>query len=378
MSLRCLSYRLQFLTPAFLGDADQSGCWRTPPIKALLRQWWRVAYAAEKHFDVDIARMRQVEGQLFGSAADQQGESQQSAIRIRLSQWSEGQLKSWAGFDSSRVGHPEVKTPVGAHLYLGYGPLTFSQGSTALKKAAAIQANEHAELRLAVPDSDEKAIDTALWLMDRYGTLGGRSRNGWGSFSLTPASERTPPFAQQLDPLLLRRWEQALKLDWPHALGADSANCPLVWQTQPFDDWKSLMKRFAEIKIGLRTQFLFNTGNNAARPEARHWLSYPVIKHSVQSWGNNARLPNSLRFKARRTADGKKLVGVVFHIPCSPPRQFSPDATAIREVWNSTHALLDELTRPQSARAYGTIRDQERREILRKQLDPISLERVSA
>ncbi len=38
-------YTVRFLTPAFLGDAEQNGRWRTPPFKAQLRQWWRVAYA---------------------------------------------------------------------------------------------------------------------------------------------------------------------------------------------------------------------------------------------------------------------------------------------------------------------------------------------
>ena len=33
---------IQFHTPAFLGDANQSGRWRTPPFKAQLRQWWPV------------------------------------------------------------------------------------------------------------------------------------------------------------------------------------------------------------------------------------------------------------------------------------------------------------------------------------------------
>ena len=40
-------YTLRFLTPAFLGGADQSGQWRTPPIKHLLRERWRVAWAAQ-------------------------------------------------------------------------------------------------------------------------------------------------------------------------------------------------------------------------------------------------------------------------------------------------------------------------------------------
>ena len=37
------SYTVRFTTPAFLGDAEQNGAWRTPPFKALLRQWWRVS-----------------------------------------------------------------------------------------------------------------------------------------------------------------------------------------------------------------------------------------------------------------------------------------------------------------------------------------------
>ena len=32
------SYQLRFQNPAFLGNAQQQGQWRTPPFKALLRQ----------------------------------------------------------------------------------------------------------------------------------------------------------------------------------------------------------------------------------------------------------------------------------------------------------------------------------------------------
>lgn len=43
--MKTFRYRLIFSTPAFLGNASQQGQWRTPPVKALLRQWWRVAVA---------------------------------------------------------------------------------------------------------------------------------------------------------------------------------------------------------------------------------------------------------------------------------------------------------------------------------------------
>lgn len=66
--MKKLEYTVRFTTPAFLGNAEQSGRWRTPPIKALLRQWWRVAYAADKNFTVRVDEMRHEEGLLFGHA----------------------------------------------------------------------------------------------------------------------------------------------------------------------------------------------------------------------------------------------------------------------------------------------------------------------
>ncbi len=43
--MKKLEYQVAFTTPAFLGNADQQAQWRTPPFKALLRQWWRVVHA---------------------------------------------------------------------------------------------------------------------------------------------------------------------------------------------------------------------------------------------------------------------------------------------------------------------------------------------
>ena len=337
-----LGFRLSFTTPAFLGNAEQQGQWRTPPIKALIRQWWRVAYAAEQLRGIDLSAMRRAEGQLFGVAADGEGESRQSALRLRLGRWDVGTLKQWSD-NTPPVRHPEVPRPVGSHLYLGYGPLVF-QGNTALKSGAAIQAGQHAELRLACPAAHDEArhLQRALALMNLYGTLGGRCRNGWGSFSLAPL-EGTEPLATTLDASLTLPWRDALQSDWAQALGTD-AKGPLIWQTEPQKDWSAVMRRLAGIKIGLRTQFTFSSGKNAPAPEARHWLSYPVTNHSVQPWGNNARLPNSLRFKVRPTPDGR-LIGVIFHVPCLPPTSFRPDRAAITRVWEQVHRHLDEVAR---------------------------------
>lgn len=333
-------YTLRFLTPAFLGNAEQTAQWRTPPIKAQLRQWWRVAVAQE--LDYNVTRLRQREAALFGAAADDGGDSRQSRVRIRLSHWDEGKLKDWQ--TTPKVTHPEVKNRqgeaslVGSDLYLGYGPLVFQNGGTALKSNAAIQAGVSATLGLASPETDAPALLHALWLMDRYGTLGGRSRNGWGSFSLQPADAQTA--ALDGEPTS-RNWKEALQLDWPHALGGDTRGL-LAWQTRPFDHWPQLMQELARVKIRLRTQFKFTTGRDASRTENRHWLAYPVTNHSVREWVGNARLPNSLRFKVRPApGNPKQMVGTVFHVPCLPPPSFNPNVQAITAVWQQVHGFLD-------------------------------------
>lgn len=333
--MKTAHYTIRFHTPAFLGNAEQSGQWRTPPFKAQLRQWWRVAYAASLGFTPDVARMREEEGRLFGNAWLEDNFSK-SLVRIRLGEWSPGKLGSWDGLEQGKIDHPEAEKSgrkVGPHAYLGYGPLDGRGGTKFSEKVnAAIQAGEDNTFSIAHPDNDRTTlIEQALVLMSQFGTVGGRSRNGWGSYSLQDVGS--------ISSLPLRPWREALKLDWPNAIGSDEKGA-LVWQTQPFGDWKALMKELALIKIGLRTQFIFTTGKNAPRAENRHWLSYPVTNHSVSDWGNNARLPNSLRFKVRPTADGK-LVGLIFHMPCLPPASFAPDPKAITAVWQRVHAFLD-------------------------------------
>ena len=397
--MQILKYEVRFLAPAFLGNAEQSGQWRTPPFKALLRQWWRVVWAAKHGFAEDIEAMRRDEGLLFGNAwlkRDEDGRKVadycKSRVRIRLSSWAAGRetKEKWGDQEIRpsgwKVHHPEVRQPIGPLLYLGYGPLAASKRqrpgrqeySTTLKQNAAVQAGESAILSLAVPEQDVADVRSALALIDAYGTAGGRSRNGWGSLSLAPANG-SPAHELHLASWS-RPWREALALDWPHAVGRDDTGA-LVWQTAKlYENWKALMRDLAIIKIGLRTMFTFPPSNRPPhnQPVERHWLSYPITpKHRTKQWGGNARLPNSLRLKARPDAeDPRKLRGIIFHVPCLPPPEFQPQRTAIEDVWTRSHELLDVLGRQSRFRTYEMIGDETRREALRQQLDTITIERI--
>lgn len=333
--MKIQEFQIRFLTPAFLGNAEQSGQWRVPPFKAQLRQWWRVAYAADCRYGVNVQDMRRVEGKLFGNAWLEKNFSK-SRVILRLDSWSEGKLKQWESLD--KVTHPEVKgSSIGSDLYLGYGPL---KGSS-LKKNAAIQKDESATLAIAYPESEEGArlIERALWLMDRFGTVGGRSRNGWGSYILTPQGDTT----SLVGSTPLREWKEALTFDWPSAVGRDQRGA-LIWRTQPHDDWKGLMQALARCKIEMRTQeFKFPNSAPGRDPEPRHWLSYPITNHKVGNWDkNHLRLPNSLRFKVRPASHAEgKLVAEIFHMPCLPPASFHPDRSIIETVWQRVYGFLD-------------------------------------
>ena len=232
------TYRLQLASPAFLGDADQKGTWRTPPLKALIREWWRIAVAPQVAYEVGALKTQ--EKGLFGTAADDGSDgNQRSKIRLALSNWRAGSCKQWEPGEA-RVTHPEVKDrntgkerPVGAELYLGYGPLVFQQG-TQLNNGAALQAKEENTLKLAHAEEHDEALTLALTLAHWFGTIGGRSRNGWGSLGWQALAGA--PALPVLSKAALehtgctRPLARCLDLDWPHAIGTDAKGA-LVWRS---------------------------------------------------------------------------------------------------------------------------------------------------
>lgn len=354
MKMKIREYTVRFETPAFLGDADQRGRWRTPPFKHLLREWWRVAWA-EENDPADWQQMRAAESALFGAAADNTGT--RSQLRIRLQRWDAGNLQSHHWKALCKVEHPEVGFEVDAGLYLGYGPVAYDKKnkSAKLNFGAAINAGEQTQLRMAFPEEHARLLERAVTLINAFGTLGSRSRNGWGSLTIADANA--------VKAIPSRDWLECLGQTWAHAIGKDEKG-PLVWDTRQFEDWKSLVCELAQIKIGLRTQKPLQFTLDAAAgdkiikgkvilhggPQGRHWLGYPVTNHEVASWKRaNARLPNSLRFKIFRDDQGK-LRGRIFHMPCLPPeRVFQPDRNVLQTVWLNVHRYLDGLARVQRA-----------------------------
>lgn len=337
------SYRLTLASPAFLGDADQKGVWRTPPLKALIREWWRVAVAPEVGYDT--GKLKQRETALFGTAADEGGgANQQSKIRLALRHWHEGRMREHEPLPTIR--HPEAeraKFQVEPLNYLGYGSIDRGR----LLRAAALQANDDNVLKLAHPEDCTEEIAHALTLAHWFGTIGGRSRNGWGSLVWT-AEDETPPLPQLSKAALkqtrcTRPLESCLELDWPHAIGSDGKGV-LVWRSsQPFETWSDAMKFLARTKIDFRVHLGFIGGQPHREPQPRHVLAYPVTNHKVPAWEgpNKSRLANTLRFKLHAESDGK-VRALIYHTPCKPT--LPHNGIDLLDTWQRVHRFLDQQT----------------------------------
>lgn len=373
-----LKYKVELFTPAFLGNADQHSQWRVPPLKALIRQWWRIVVAKSKEYD--WKRIRELEGHLFGHAwlNHQIGAHRskkwffKSQVTISLVSWEDGNQLKWEG--ESLVFHPEVEKKIGAHLYLGYGPLQFSHGSTVVNTPPFLKAGASNVLLVRLPEKirigDEALkvkghLTAALKLVHAFGTVGGRSRNGWGSLGCWEIDEKGNPQAkaseatlQVVDKLLRqaassfsRSWRECLGLDWPHAIGADEKG-PLLWRSrQTFKSWADAMREIATVKIEFRTKlapFSHNKDGEKKVIHKRHVFGYPVTNHGVSDW-NRERLANQLRFKVHRV--GESYVVFAVHVPhrvpeplvkkLSDPMQQRQIREWEGELWSEVHRYFD-------------------------------------
>lgn len=334
MPFTTLTYRVEFTAPAFLGNAQQQAQWRTPPFKALLREWWRISQA--KRFGYDVHRLRAQERDLFGAASDsREGSSGQSKIRLRLSRWNEG-TRATTGSDLNGFKVSDGKMQVSVAVYLGYGPVSNKESRNAIVRG------EQAELIILVKDeSVVPEVRTAMKLASWFGTLGSRSRNGWGSISLNEIQAPRETLSARGIEGATRPWQECLNRDWPHAVGSDEKDQPLIWFTEPQKDWREAFRQLGQIRKDIDHQIPRNL-----TASSRSILSYPVTdpyhKYAIPAWGAMERIPSQLRVKLIQV--GGKYRGQITHVPCSAPAELVNKANLtvdrIRGVWEEVHREL--------------------------------------
>ncbi len=325
----------EIITPMFLGNANQEAELRAAPFKGLLRYWWRVA-EGDKH--PDPGSLLREENRLFGSPDEEHGGKSQVTVEVKaLSQMT---AKKEAFSNPGQVDHPECektgKKTNPLNYLAGMGLIHYKNGIL----HSYYDSGEKFRLSITVGKDALPSVQEPLRLISTFGSIGSRSRNGWGCFA----------WQEQINlaGLSFANFSDALDRDYPHCLGKNNKGI-LLWKTkEPRSKWENCMKDLAEAYISIRAgstqKGIPKLEVNAGSPPDRHLLGYPVTNHNVTKpgWDNQGRHGSALRLIVRKEADGHR--GYILHLPHLFSEQMWKDGKQRQiEIWQKVHANLDKL-----------------------------------
>jgi len=323
-------FTVEVLTPMFLGGADGDAELRAAPLKNAIRYWWRITQGELPH-----EKMLEKEQNLFGGVT---GEATRSLVDVVVT----GSVRTGAVEEEDFIGkkyNPEAGTPVSLAAYLGMGPIHF-KGKYMKRR---ILPGETFLLTVSFPKENRENIIDALSLFAEFGSLGARSRNGWGSFNLL--AENNSVFLPRKK-LLEKYGKEIISIfnidkKYPFKLGKSNVQ-PLLWEIGISDTWENAMKLAGESYMDLRQQALPFPKEKPNGVQRRHILGYPVTKHKVETWEKNrknGRMPSQLCIIIRKT--GKQYNSYFFHLPHKIPKPWDSSLGSELSVWQKIHKYLD-------------------------------------
>lgn len=336
-----LSYKVTFTTPAFLGNADQKAQWRTPPFKALVRHWWRIVKA--KEFGYDHSKLLAAENALFGTAGES-GKSHRSLVQFRLAEWRDGQLSNsnWPRSEMRDIAVGTAKLP--CDVYLGFGAITPASkkqgiGKPQLKNTALEPDQSNVlVIRFAPAVSPAQVADVAkaIALASDFGTLGNRSRNGWGSVNFTSLAAPEGVSVEGYRSAVTASLAKCLAHDWASAIGTDDKG-PLIWQGRTVSNWREAVFELAKLRQRLRKAA--KAGGSGRDIKSSQVVAYPVTQGNNSAWDSRARIANSLRLKVVPGSDKGSLIPVAVHMPAAVPAELVNKLSTQDQNWLNQHEL---------------------------------------
>ena len=333
------------VTPLFLGNARQDAEWRSAPFKALLRYWWRVT----QHDQTNAKTLLREESNLFGSAGEKEGEDAgKSFVNVRV--FSEAKpIVDRFKRNLKNISHPETKqTEVKPLLYLaGMGLMSTDE----TPKHSYFPAKSSFEFFIDYPSKIENDLQPTFAAIQAFGSLGARSRKGWGSFQIDPELVSKEAAIRSLGDCT-KEWKTGFEKDYPNCLGRDRGKL-LLWKTEiQKDGWEKVMRELADVYVSVRAKEVAGISkldpDGEDYPSERHLLGFPLTHHPARKkWRNTARHGSPLRFVVKEKPNGFQ--GLILHLPHRFSDEMEPMTKEKQmEVWDKVHQKFDKvLTRAQ-------------------------------
>lgn len=290
---KVLRFTVEFVTPCFLGGPDGNAEIRTAPFKNALRYWWRVLYGF-KYKDNILEK----ESEIFGSTEEA------SKIRISLSPINITTEKR--GFPNGTrisVQHAGKEMKINILDYLAYGKYEYVKGSgntyisTYIKPGCKLQVSiEYSKL----PKEQAAEFEDAVLAFTRYGGIGSRSRNGFGSLK-----------AEGLN----LQWSKNVIIGSKQVFPILSEDSKLYVGKDTYDNWEDALS-----EAGILYKEARNSLENPHFFQRRGLIARPIIskfERNIPDNVKNDRIPKFLYLGVIKNSEGYRaqilLLPIVFY-----------------------------------------------------------------
>ncbi len=312
-----LKFEVEFITPAFLGGADGNAEIRTAPFKNLIRRWWRIANG-----NLNSNELWQKESELFGST------EKNPETENKIFGKSKIELKIVNNFPCQDLySNDSEKNKLNKFLYLGYGPISNKQAET----RRFIKPNSKIPMILTVPKNEKESFINILSLINLFGSIGSRSRKGFGSISIIPNEDfklsNLNKLKEDISSLFLEPSKMNIK-NYPFCIGKDEKGV-LCWNTiTPKDTYEEVLNELTEI---------YRNVVKAAKEKSSNGRMILGSAVGIKGIDEIKRIPSSLILKVAKS--GKKYTGRIFHLPFNINTEIKDQD----KVWSAIYSCLDNL-----------------------------------
>ncbi|MDY0132203.1 MAG: type III-B CRISPR module RAMP protein Cmr1 [Desulforegulaceae bacterium] len=281
-------FDVEFLTPAFAMGADgEHAELREQTLNGLLRFWWRAFFGSD-----NLDEMQEKESQIFGST------SNKSDLKIFISDKSfQSQIANIPKGASISVTSKGKSFSISIIEYLAYGLYEYKKGSGNVFTKGHIKENGKFNLNLEFSKKYEKQILTSLFLLNKFGGIGSRSRNGFGSLNIKGLSS-----SQITD-----------KIDDKLKSFTSFSNQAKLFKFQPENSWSNSLSQigiaYREARTSLEKRHFFDRRALAAKPI--------IVKGEINIPERHSK---SYFLKVKKTKDNK-FQGQILYLPYNYYRQ---------------------------------------------------------